>query len=919
MADSFATRARLDVNGKSYAYSSLTRLGERYDLARLPYSMKILLENLLRHEDGVTVLPAHIEAVASWDPKAEPDTEIAFMPARVLLQDFTGVPCVVDLAAMRDAVAKLGGNPNQINPLIPSELVIDHSVQVDVFGRADALELNGKIEFERNMERYSFLRWGQKALKNFKVVPPNTGIVHQVNLENLARVVMEREVDGELLAFPDTVFGTDSHTTMINGIGVLGWGVGGIEAEAAMLGQPSSMLIPQVVGFKLTGRLPEGATGTDLVLTVTQMLRALGVVGKFVEFYGDGLQHLPLADRATIANMAPEYGATCGIFPVDAEAVNYLRLSGRSEAQIALVEAYAKAQGLWHTPESVHATYSATLELDLADVKPSLAGPKRPQDRVLLEKLGENYRSNLEGLIANRPARKIEVKRMDAEGGDQPQAEHLAAKPKSKIRVQDQDTYLHDGSVVIAAITSCTNTSNPAVMLGAGLLARNAVARGLKAAPWVKTSLGPGSLVVTDYLKKAGLLDELEKLGFFVVGYGCTTCIGNSGPLPDVVSKGIAENELVVASVLSGNRNFEGRVHPEVKMNYLASPPLVVAFAIAGTVDIDLHTQPLGKGSDGQDVYLRDIWPTNKEIGDMIAATVGPELFAQNYADVFKGDSRWNQIASPDGESYVWDEASTYIKNPPYFDGMTMAVGSIDDVHGARVLGLFGDSITTDHISPAGNIKKDSPAGRFLQSRGVKPADFNSYGSRRGNDDVMVRGTFANIRIKNLMLGGEEGGNTIFHGAGTDHGSKLSIYDAAMQYKAAGTPLVVFAGKEYGTGSSRDWAAKGTNLLGVKAVVAESFERIHRSNLVGMGVLPLQFMDGQNARVLGLDGSETIDITGLDDGRSRTATVTATKPDGSQARFDVRVLLLTPKEVEYFRNGGILHYVLRQLASKKTA
>jgi aconitate hydratase len=674
-----------------------------------------------------------------------------------------------------------------------------------------------------------------------------------------------------------------------------------------------------VVGFKLTGRLPEGATGTDLVLTVTQMLRALGVVGKFVEFYGDGLQHLPLADRATIANMAPEYGATCGIFPVDAEAVNYLRLSGRSEAQIALVEAYAKAQGLWHTPESVHATYSATLELDLADVKPSLAGPKRPQDRVLLEKLGENYRSNLEGLIANRPARKIEVKRMDAEGGDQPQAEHLAAKPHSKIRIHDQDASLHDGSVVIAAITSCTNTSNPAVMLGAGLLARNAVARGLKAAPWVKTSLGPGSLVVTDYLKKAGLLDELEKLGFFVVGYGCTTCIGNSGPLPDEVSKGIAENELVVASVLSGNRNFEGRVHPEVKMNYLASPPLVVAFAIAGTVDIDLHTQPLGKGSDGQDVYLRDIWPSNKEIGDMIAATVGPELFAQNYADVFKGDSRWNQIASPDGESYAWDEASTYIKNPPYFDGMTMTVGNIDDVHGARVLGLFGDSITTDHISPAGNIKKDSPAGRFLQSRGVQPADFNSYGSRRGNDDVMVRGTFANIRIKNLMLGGEEGGNTIFYGAGADHGSKLSIYDAAMQYKAAGTPLVVFAGKEYGTGSSRDWAAKGTNLLGVKAVVAESFERIHRSNLVGMGVLPLQFMDGQNARVLGLDGSETIDIAGLDDGRSRTAAITATKPDGTQVRFDVRVLLLTPKEVEYFRNGGILHYVLRQLASRKVA
>jgi aconitate hydratase len=695
--------------------------------------------------------------------------------------------------------------------------------------------------------------------------------------------------------------------------------VGGIEAEAAMLGQPSSMLIPQVVGFRLTGRLPEGATGTDLVLTVTQMLRALGVVGKFVEFYGDGLQHLPLADRATIANMAPEYGATCGIFPIDAEAVRYLRLSGRSEEQIALVEAYAKAQGMWHAPDSPHAQYSATLELDLAEVKPSLAGPKRPQDRVLLEKLGENYRTNLEGLIANRAPRNSEVKRMDEEGGDQPQAEHLAAKPRSKIRIADQDHDLQDGSVVIAAITSCTNTSNPAVMLGAGLLARNAAAKGLKAAPWVKTSLGPGSLVVTDYLRKAGVLDDLEKLGFFVVGYGCTTCIGNSGPLPDEVSRGIAENDLVVASVLSGNRNFEGRVHPEVKMNYLASPPLVVAFAIAGTVDIDLSTQPLGKGSDGQDVYLRDIWPTNKEIGDMIAATVGPEMFAQNYADVFKGDSRWARIESPDGESYAWDADSTYIKNPPYFDGMTMQVGSIDDIHGARVLGLFGDSITTDHISPAGNIKKDSPAGRFLQSRGVQPADFNSYGSRRGNDDVMVRGTFANIRIKNLMLGGEEGGNTIFHGTGADAGSKLSIYDAAMQYKAQGTPLVVFAGKEYGTGSSRDWAAKGTKLLGVRAVVAESFERIHRSNLVGMGVLPLQFMDGQNARVLGLDGSETIDIAGLDDGRSRTATITATKTDGTQVRFDVRVLLLTPKEVEYFRNGGILHYVLRQLASKKAA
>jgi aconitate hydratase len=919
MADSFATRAHLDVNGKSYTYFSLPKLAQRFDLAKLPYSMKILLENLLRHEDGVTVTAEHIEAVAKWDAKAEPDTEIAFMPARVVLQDFTGVPCVVDLAAMRDAVTKLGGDAKQINPLIPSELVIDHSVQVDVFGRPDALDLNGKIEFERNMERYSFLRWGQKAFQNFKVVPPNTGIVHQVNLENLARVVVERDVEGELQAFPDTVFGTDSHTTMINGIGVLGWGVGGIEAEAAMLGQPSSMLIPQVVGFKLTGKLPEGTTATDLVLTVTQMLRALGVVGKFVEFYGDGLQHLPLADRATIANMAPEYGATCGIFPIDAEALNYLRLSGRSDAQIALVEAYAKAQGMWHDANSPHATYSATLELDLGDVKPSLAGPKRPQDRVLLEKVKDNFHANLEGLTANRQARKTEVVRMDAEGGDQPQAEHLAAKPKSKIRIADQDCELADGSVVIAAITSCTNTSNPAVMLGAGLLARNAARLGLKAKPWVKTSLGPGSLVVTDYLKKAGVLDDLEKLGFFVVGYGCTTCIGNSGPLPDEVSKGIAENELVVASVLSGNRNFEGRVHPEVKMNYLASPPLVVAYALAGTVDIDLTNDPLGHTPDGKPVFLRDLWPSNKEIGDTIAATVGPELFAQNYADVFKGDSRWNQIASPEGESFKWDESSTYIKNPPYFDGMTMDVGSIDDIHGARVLGLFGDSITTDHISPAGNIKKDSPAGRFLQSRGVQPADFNSYGSRRGNDDVMVRGTFANIRIKNLMFGGEEGGNTLYFTKTGGTPEKLAIYDAAMKYKADGVPLVVFAGKEYGTGSSRDWAAKGTNLLGVKAVVAESFERIHRSNLVGMGVLPLQFMDGDNAKTLGLDGSETFDIVGLDDGKSKTATVVARHADGSEKRFEVRVLLLTPKEIEYFRNGGILHYVLRQLAARKAA
>ncbi|HDS1830033.1 MULTISPECIES: aconitate hydratase AcnA [Stenotrophomonas] len=917
MSDSFSTRSQLNVGGKTYDYFSLPTLGQRFDISHLPYSMKILLENLLRHEDGgITVGKDHIEAVARWNPAAEPDTEIAFMPARVVLQDFTGVPCVVDLAAMRDAVVKLGGSPEQINPQIPSELVIDHSVQVDVFGKPDALDLNGKIEFQRNQERYGFLRWGQKAFDNFKVVPPNTGIVHQVNLENLARVVMTAEKDGKAVAYPDTVFGTDSHTTMINGIGVLGWGVGGIEAEAAMLGQPSSMLIPQVVGFKLTGKLPEGATATDLVLTVTQMLRKLGVVGKFVEFYGDGLQHLPLADRATIGNMAPEYGATCGIFPIDAESLNYLRLSGRSEEQINLVEAYAKAQGLWHEPGSPHAQYSTTLELDMGTVKPSLAGPKRPQDRVLLEDVQKNYREALVGMTANRDKRSDDVSSFVNEGGGAAVGNEQLAKGFADIEIEGRKVRLKDGAVVIAAITSCTNTSNPAVMIGAGLLARNAAAKGLNRQPWVKTSLGPGSRVVTDYLEKAGVLKELEKIGFYVVGYGCTTCIGNSGPLPTEVSAGIATGDLVVTSVLSGNRNFEGRVHPEVKMNYLASPPLVVAYAIAGTTDIDLTTQPLGTGSDGQPVFLRDIWPSNKEIGDVIAATIGPEMFKQNYADVFKGDTRWNTIASPDGNLYSWSDASTYIKNPPYFDGMTMQTGSIDDVHGARVMGLFGDSITTDHISPAGNIKKDSPAGRFLQERGVQPADFNSYGSRRGNDDVMVRGTFANIRIKNLMFGGEEGGNTLYYPAGGGQPEKLAIYDAAMKYKADKVPLVVLAGKEYGTGSSRDWAAKGTLLLGVKAVIAESFERIHRSNLVGMGVLPLQFRNGENAQSLGLDGSEVIDITGLQDGASKRATVTATKADGTKKTFEVSVMLLTPKEVEYFRHGGLLQYVLRQLASK---
>ncbi|MBG6073643.1 MULTISPECIES: aconitate hydratase AcnA [unclassified Polaromonas] len=913
MNDSFSTRDNLTVNGIDYTIFSLAKLGQCFDLSKMPFSMKILLENLLRCEDGVSVTKASIEAVAQWNGKDEPKTEIAFMPARVVLQDFTGVPCIVDFAAMRDAVVKLGGSAANINPLIPSELVIDHSVQVDSFGKPNSRDINAQIEFSRNGERYSFLRWGQKAFNDFKVVPPSTGIVHQVNLENLARVVMARDMGGVKYAFPDTVFGTDSHTTMINGLGVLGWGVGGIEAEAAMLGQPSSMLIPQVVGFKLTGKLPEGATATDLVLTVTQMLRSLGVVGKFVEFYGDGLNDLPLANRATIANMAPEYGATCGIFPIDGESLSYLRLTGRSEEQIGLVEAYAKAQGLWRSDQE--AEYSATLHLDMGTVLPSLAGPKRPQDRVLLSDMKNNFTTNLVGMVANRKPLKSSVQRFENEGGDVTVEHDASVNASSQVSIKDNGFVLKDGAVVIAAITSCTNTSNPAVMLAAGLLARNAVARGLKAAPWVKTSMAPGSLVVTDYLNKAGLMDDMEKLGFFIVGYGCTTCIGNSGPLPDDVSRRISDKDLVVAAVLSGNRNFEGRIHPEVKMNYLASPPLVVAYALAGTVNIDLTIDPLGTGSDGKPVYLRDIWPSNKEIGDLIASSVGPEMFKRNYADVFAGDSRWTQITSPDGEAFAWDEASTYIKNPPYFDGMQMRVGRIEDIHGARLLGLFGDSITTDHISPAGNIKTNSPAGRFLQSRGVQPQHFNSYGSRRGNDDVMVRGTFANIRIKNLMLGGEEGGDTIHYPSN----ERLAIYDAAMKYKADGVPLVVVAGKEYGMGSSRDWAAKGTLLLGVKAVIAESFERIHRSNLVGMGVLPLQFMTSQNTVSLGLKGDESFDITGLRDGASPIVDVVATGGDGRLVSFKAQVLLITPKEVEYFRHGGILQYVLRQLASRKAA
>ncbi|MBB6186893.1 aconitate hydratase AcnA [Rhodanobacter sp. MP7CTX1] len=916
MKDTFSVRDTLEVNGQRHVFASLTKLGERFDLKRLPYSLKILLENLLRHEDGVDVTSKEIEAIAQWDAKAEPAVEIAFMPARVVLQDFTGVPCVVDLAAMRDAVVKLGGDATQINPLAPAELVIDHSVQVDVYGSESALEQNVAIEFERNQERYSFLRWGQKAFNNFKVVPPRTGIVHQVNLEHLARVVFTGEIDGESWAYPDTVFGTDSHTTMINGLGVLGWGVGGIEAEAAMLGQPSSMLIPQVVGFKLKGKLPEGVTATDLVLTVTQMLRKLGVVGKFVEFFGNGLKHLPLADRATIANMAPEYGATCGIFPVDQEALNYMQLSGRSAAQIKLVEAYAKAQGMWHDENSIEPTFTTTLELDLAEVRPSMAGPKRPQDRVLLEAVQQSFHDVVGSLTANRKPKSKASDDFASEGGATAIGNPANAITNNGVRVEkDGESFsVGDGSVVIAAITSCTNTSNPAVMLGAGLVAKKAAARGLKAKPWVKTSIGPGSLVVSDYLKKTGLLEELEKIGFYIVGYGCTTCIGNSGPLPAEISHAIGEGDLAVASVLSGNRNFEGRVHPEVKMNYLASPPLVVAYALAGTLDIDLTKDALGTGSDGKPVYLKDIWPSNQEISDAIAGAINPAMFEKNYADVFKGDSRWNQIASPDGALFKWDD-STYIKNPPYFDGMSKEAGTIEDIHGASVLGLFGDSITTDHISPAGSIKKDSPAGRFLISKGVEPKDFNSYGSRRGNDDVMVRGTFANIRIKNLMLNGVEGGFTLH----VPSGEQLAIYDAAVKYKAAKTPLVVFAGKEYGTGSSRDWAAKGTLLLGVKAVIAESFERIHRSNLVGMGVLPCTFKNGENAQSLGLTGKETFDITGLDDGKSKEATVTATAADGSKKQFTVQVMLLTPKEREFFRHGGILQYVLRQLAGKKAA
>ncbi|HKL50318.1 MAG TPA: aconitate hydratase AcnA [Wenzhouxiangellaceae bacterium] len=911
MRDELNCRDTLEANGKTYNFYSLAKLGQKHDISRLPYSLKILAENLLRHEDGENITEDDIAAIANWDPNAEPSQEIAFTPARVVLQDFTGVPAIVDLAAMRDAMKNLGGSPTKINPLSPAELVIDHSVQVDKYGTDDALDLNNRIEFERNKERYAFLRWGQGAFENFKVVPPNTGIVHQVNLEHLSRVVFGEEVDGELMAWPDTLVGTDSHTTMINGLGVLGWGVGGIEAEAAMLGQPISMLLPQVIGFKLKGKLKEGATATDLVLTVTEMLRDKGVVGKFVEFFGDGLSQLPLADRATIGNMSPEFGSTCAIFPIDSETIRYLKLSGRSEERLALVEAYAKAQGMWREDGDEDAEYTDILELDLDDVEPSLAGPKRPQDRIALSNAKNKFievcaemtkgrDGNAEGRFAN-------------EGGGT--AVGHEAPGVAEVEYKDQEFVLKDGAVVIAAITSCTNTSNPAVMLGAGLLARNAREKGLTVKPWVKTSLAPGSKVVTDYLESAGLDDDLEALGFYTVGYGCTTCIGNSGPLPEPIDKAIRDHELVVCSVLSGNRNFEGRIHPEVRTNYLASPPLVVAYAIAGRMDIDLVNQPLGEDPNGEEVFLKDIWPDAHELHDFIRDTVTSDMYASNYASVFEGDDRWKSMDTPTGEMFDWSDDSTYVQNPPYFEGMSLDLPEIGDIKGAHCLARLGDSVTTDHISPAGAIKPESPAGQYLQENGVSPVDFNSYGSRRGNHQVMMRGTFANVRIKNEMAEGTEGGFTTH----VPSGEVMPIYDAAMKYKEKGTPLVVIAGKEYGSGSSRDWAAKGTLLLGVKAVICESFERIHRSNLVGMGVLPLTFTNDDTRESLGLTGFEEYAIEDLDIGNSREATVVATDGNGEETKFQVRVRLDTPKEVEYYKHGGILHYVLRQLAGTDPA
>jgi aconitate hydratase len=937
--DSFGARATLSVDGTDY---DIYRLDAVEGSAKLPFSLKVLLENLLRTEDGADITADHIRAIANWDPSAEPDQEIQFTPARVVMQDFTGVPCIVDLATMREAMAEIGGDPQKINPLAPAELVIDHSVIADVFGTPDSFERNVEIEYERNGERYQFLRWGQGAFSDFKVVPPGTGIVHQVNIEHLARVVFPRPEGDRVVAYPDTCVGTDSHTTMVNGLGVLGWGVGGIEAEAAMLGQPVSMLIPRVVGFKLTGELPDGATATDLVLTITEMLRQHGVVGKFVEFYGEGVSAVPLANRATIGNMSPEFGSTAAMFPIDEETITYLQLTGRSAEQVALVEAYAKEQGLWHDP-SREPAFSEYLELDLSTVVPSIAGPKRPQDRVAITEAKQAFREALptyapdgdsdpddaadagssvdesveETFPASDPASPF------AHGNGEAGKPHEAVtgngakdrtrKPTRVVMEDGTETEVDHGHVVIAAITSCTNTSNPQVMIGAALLAKNAVERGLVSKPWVKTTLAPGSKVVMDYYEKAELTPYLEKLGFYLVGYGCTTCIGNSGPLPEPVSQAVNEADLAVVSVLSGNRNFEGRINPDVKMNYLASPPLVIAYALAGSMDVDLNNDPLGQDPDGNDVFLHDIWPSPQEVQRVIDHAVSAEMFSKDYADVFAGTEQWQNLPTPTGDTFAWDPQSTYVRRPPYFEGMPAEPAPVEDIAGARTLAVLGDSVTTDHISPAGSIKADSPAGHYLREHGVERRDFNSYGSRRGNHEVMIRGTFANIRLRNLLVPGTEGGVTKNHLTG----ETTTIYDASVAYQEQGIPLVVLAGKEYGSGSSRDWAAKGTALLGVKAVIAESYERIHRSNLIGMGVLPLQFPEGQNRESLGLSGDEEFTITGitaLDEGSvPRTVKVEAQAPDGQTTEFDARVRIDTPGEASYYRNGGIMQYVLRSL------
>jgi aconitate hydratase len=930
MSDSFGARATLDVSGREYEIYRLDALQERFDVARLPYSLKVLLENALRLEDGESVSAGDAETIAAWDAKADPSEEIPFQPARVLMQDFTGVPAVVDLAAMRDAMDELGSEPGKINPLVPVDLVIDHSVQVDAFGNERAFDINADRDYERNEERYAFLRWGQQAFDNFRVVPPATGICHQVNLEYLAQVVFTGERDGTTQAYPDTLVGTDSHTTMVNGLGVLGWGVGGIEAEAAMLGQPISMLLPQVLGFKLGGELPDGATATDLVLRVTEMLREHGVVGKFVEFFGPGLHTLGLADRATIGNMSPEFGSTCAIFPVDQETLRYLEFTGRPTETIELVDAYAREQGMFHSEDSEDPTFSDVIELDLDSVEPAIAGPKRPQDRIALSDAKAAFLESLEEFdpaAAKKLGNGYDKAVADSfPASDPPGEDHTSeegkphragvgatttAAPEAKrvpVTLEDgTETDLDHGRVVIAAITSCTNTSNPSVMLAAGLLAKAAVERGLERRPWVKTSLAPGSTVVTEYLRQAGLDEYLDKLGFNLVGYGCTTCIGNSGPLPEAISEAVTDNDLVVCSVLSGNRNFEGRINQDVRNNYLASPPLCVAYALAGRMDVDITNDPLGEDSNGEPVYLRDLWPSNEEIKATVADAVRSEMFTRNYADVFKGDERWRELDTPEGDRYTWPD-STYVRKPSFFDGMDAEPAAIEPVRDARVLAVLGDSVTTDHISPAGAIKKSSPAGEWLIENGVDVRDFNSYGSRRGNHEVMIRGTFANIRLRNRLVEREGGFTRRF-----PDGEETTIYEAAMAYADEGVPLVVLAGKEYGSGSSRDWAAKGTALLGVRAVIAESFERIHRSNLIGMGVLPLQFPDGENVKSLGLTGEETFDIGDLDDGRAKTVEVTATRDGADDVTFEATVRLDTPNEVGYFRNGGILHKVLRDL------